>query len=91
MEEAYRSERGLEEFSAAREQFESLVNQLHSDEVTLMEHGDIEAIVERDGTELLRRLVQGHLDWRANREVRRAEVIGATQPNCAVCGWPANS
>jgi len=77
VEEEYRSERGLEEFFAAREQFEMLVNQMHSPEAALLEHGDIEAIVHRDGTELLRRLLQGHLDWRANREVRRSEVIGA--------------
>jgi len=77
VEEGYRSEYGLEEFSAAREQFEAIVRQLHSPEVALLEHGDIEAIVHRDGMELLRRLFQGHLDWRANQEMRRSEIIGA--------------
>jgi hypothetical protein len=77
VQEGYRSECELEEFFTAREQFEAIVSQLHSAEATLLEHGDIEAIVHRDGMELLRRLVQGHLDWRANHEMRRSEVIGA--------------
>jgi hypothetical protein len=77
VQEGYRSECGLEEFSAAREQFEAVVRQLHSPGAALLEHGDIEAIVHRDGTELLRRLLQGHLDWRSNREGRRSEIIGA--------------
>jgi hypothetical protein len=75
--EEYRGEGGLEEFFAAREQFEMLVNQLHSGGAASLAHGDIEAIVHREGTELLRRLFQAHLDWRANQEARRAEVIGA--------------
>jgi len=62
VEEEYRSEGGLEEFFAAREQFEAMVSQLRSAEAAILEHGDIEAIVDRDGTELLRRLVQAHLD-----------------------------
>jgi hypothetical protein len=77
VEEEYRSEGGLDEFFAAREQFEAIVSQLHSAEAAILEHGDIEAIVHRDGTELLRRLVQAHLDWRANHEEKRPEIIGA--------------
>src|SRR5712691_1162517 len=77
VEEEYRSEGGLEEFFAAREQFEAMVSQLRSAEAAILEHGDIEAIVDRDGTELLRRLVQAHLDWRANHELKRSEIIGA--------------
>ena len=77
MKEEYRSESGLEEFFAAREQFEAIVSQLHSAEAAILEHGDIEAIVHRDGMELLRRLLQGHLEWRANHEGRRSGIIGA--------------
>lgn len=77
MEREYRSECGLEEFSAAREQFEWLVSQIHSPEAALLEHGDIEAIIHRDGMELLRRLLQAYLHWRANQEVRRPKIMGA--------------
>ena len=77
MEEAYRSEDELEEFSAAREQFEWLIRQMHSPEAALLEHGDIEGIIHRDGMELLRRLLQAHLDWRANHEAKRSRIMGA--------------
>jgi len=77
VEKGYRSEGELEEFFAVREQFEAIVSRLQSAEAAILEHGDIEATVHQDGTELLRRLVQAHLDWRANQEVRRSEIIGA--------------
>ncbi|MGH8472668.1 MAG: ISKra4 family transposase [Gammaproteobacteria bacterium] len=42
-----------------------------------MEHGEVEATIAREGTELLRGLLQGHLDLRAKAEARRVEVSGA--------------
>jgi hypothetical protein len=76
MQPAYTIIRGLEEFTAAREQFVALVNQLQSNQVLRMEHGEVEELISREGTELLRRLLQGHLDRRAAQETKREEVKG---------------
>jgi hypothetical protein len=67
----------LEEFAAAREQFNFLVSRLQSAEMSRMEHGEVEVTIAQEGTELLRRLLQGHLDRRAKTEERRLEVAGA--------------
>ncbi|MCI0438787.1 MAG: ISKra4 family transposase [Chloroflexi bacterium] len=77
MAEAYTVIRSLEEFSAAREQFNALVSRLRSEEMSRMEHGEVEATIAHEGNELLRRLLQGHLDLRAKAEERRVEVVGA--------------
>ncbi|MGH8526551.1 MAG: ISKra4 family transposase, partial [Gammaproteobacteria bacterium] len=76
MPEAYTVIRSLEEFSAAREQFNYLIGRLQSEEMSRMEHGEVEATIAREGTELLRGLLQGHLDLRAKAEARRVEVSG---------------
>lgn len=54
MRRAYTFRRSLEEFAAAREQFNSLVNRLQSEETAWMEHGEVEALVATEGMELLR-------------------------------------
>jgi hypothetical protein len=77
MQPAYTLIRGLEEFTAAREQFAALVNQLQSNQVLRMEHGEVEDLITHEGTELLRRLLQGHLDLRTVKETRREEVKGS--------------
>jgi hypothetical protein len=76
MQPAYTIIRGLEEFTAAREQFVALVNQLQSNQVLRMEHGEVEELISHEGTELLRRLLQGHLDRRAAQETKREGVTG---------------
>lgn len=76
MQPAYTLIRGLEEFTAAREQFGSLVNQLQSNQVLRMEHGEVEELITHEGTELLRRLLQGHVDLRTVKETKREEVKG---------------
>ena len=77
MQPAYTLIRGLEEFTAAREQFAALVNQLQSNQVLRMEHGEVEELITHEGTELLRRLLQGHLDLRTVKETKREEVKGS--------------
>lgn len=77
MAEAHTVIRSLEEFSAAREQFNVIVSRLRSEEMSRMEHGDVEAMIAHAGNELLRRLLQGHMDLRAKAEERRVEVAGA--------------
>jgi hypothetical protein len=77
MKQAYLIKQGVEEFAPAREQFAVIVAQLQSAAVLGMEHGEVERLVWREGTELLRRLLQAHFDLRTGREKREAGMRGA--------------
>lgn len=74
---AYLIHRGLDEFSAAREQFGSLSEALQSKQSLESEHGEIEELIWQEGKELLRRLLQGHLDRRSALEPKREAVVGS--------------
>lgn len=63
-------------FSAAYEKFEDLVVQLKSKEAWEMTHSELESLIWRDGFEVLRLLLQAHLDLRAEVEPR-SEPEGA--------------
>jgi hypothetical protein len=63
-------------FVSACEQFESLVTRLDGEETRRMTHAAVERLLQTDGTELLRRLFQGHLDARGLGEVA-ARVDGS--------------
>jgi hypothetical protein len=77
MKQAYIISRGTEEFASAREQFALIVDRLQSAAVLSMEHGEVEGLISREGTELMRRLLQGHLDVRTAAETRERGVRGA--------------
>jgi hypothetical protein len=77
MRQAYMISRGAEEFTAAREQFAVMIDRLQLAASLGMEHGEVEGLISREGTELMRRLLQGHLDVRAAAETREAGVRGA--------------
>ncbi len=62
---AYLNTNELSFFSDAQEQLEQLINQLQSEYYAESEHGDIEKYINKDGQELLRRLLQGWLDLKA--------------------------
>jgi len=62
-------------FSAPRCQFEGLTSFLESEECLAVEHAELESAIETRGRELLRQMVQDHLDLRALREVRRSAVV----------------
>jgi hypothetical protein len=89
MKHVYLTSRSLDEFSAAREQFSQLIQALQSEQNLEREHGEIEALIWQDGQELLRRMLQEHLDWRAAREPKRAHVIGGDGVRRTHCrsGW----
>ena len=57
-------------FGAGRETFESVVGFLDGAEAAAMEHAELEAELDTRGRELMRRLLQDHLDLRAGREQR---------------------
>ena len=77
MQQAYTGSDSLEAFAAAQEQFQALLRQLGSEASAGLAHGDIERLIETEGTELLRRLLQGHLDLRALVEPELEAVVGS--------------
>jgi hypothetical protein len=65
-----------EAFRLARDQFETMIYQLHGDPTAYMEHDQVEALIRKLGTELMRLLFQGHLYVRSKREERMESVEG---------------
>src|SRR6266508_1509012 len=63
--------------ASSREQFESLVSFLDGSEAAGLSHAQLEERLDRDGRELLRRLLDDHLELRAVREEWLEEVVGA--------------
>jgi hypothetical protein len=63
-------------FAASREQFESLVGFLDGSDAAGLSHAELEERLDRDGRELLRRLLADHLALRAIREQRLEQVVG---------------
>jgi len=56
---------GADAYASAHEHFEHLITQLHSPEVHQLTHSELEALLEVEGRELLRRLFQAHVDERS--------------------------
>lgn len=75
--EAYNIIEEAGQFSLSKQRFETLVRRLTSDEVSQMDHSDLENLVDRDGREILRQLYQDHLDLRASREEKLAGIQGS--------------
>jgi len=63
-------------FASSREQFESLIGFLDETDAAGLSHAELEERLDRDGRELLRRLLADHLALRAVREQRLEHVIG---------------
>jgi hypothetical protein len=64
-------------FDGSRDRFEQVVSWLGGEESAGCTHAELEARLQVDGRELLRQLLQDHLDVRAQRETRLTEVVGA--------------
>ena len=60
----------------SREQFESLLGFLDGTDAAGLSHSELEDRLDRDGRELLRRLLDDHLALRALREQRLEQVTG---------------
>ena len=67
----------IEHYADALAQFEHLLGRLIGEEAQRATHGELEAMVQAEGSELLRRLIQGHLDQRGHEEPMRERVLGA--------------
>lgn len=78
MKQTYNIDDGFDElFVVADNLYANLKRALVSAEMRMLEHGDIEEQVARDGLAILRQLVQVHFDVRAKEEVRRESVTGS--------------
>lgn len=60
----------LDAFAASRTRFEGLVGSLRSDETSVFTHSELENHLQTHGHDLVRQLIQDHLDLRAVREAR---------------------
>jgi hypothetical protein len=65
-------------FVAAEAVFSSLVSQLQSSDTARMTHSDLEQLLEREGRELMRQLLQAHLDQRT-QATAETPVVGANR------------
>jgi hypothetical protein len=66
----------IEHYVDAVGQFAHLLRRLCGEETRRITHGELEALVQEEGSELLRRLIQGHLDQRSSEEPTRERVVG---------------
>jgi hypothetical protein len=64
-------------YAPAREQLETLIDQLRSPEANELDHGGAEELIWSGGQELLRRLMQGYFDQRREQETVKMRVVGA--------------
>ena len=64
----------LEAFRASHQQFAKMVGQMQSESATRMSHAELEDLLTREGHELLRRMMQDHLELRTTRE-QRVEIV----------------
>lgn len=76
MKQAYTSVGGIEEFQAAREQFAKSMEHLQSAQALGQQHEEVEQWLWAEGMELLRRMFQAHLDYRALKEGKREGLKG---------------
>jgi hypothetical protein len=66
---------GRQAFAASQERFDRLVSWLEGNQAAGLTHGELETLLQADGRELLRQLLQEHLDLRAVREARLPAVV----------------
>jgi hypothetical protein len=71
------TEDDLSAFSRSRACFEVLVEWTRGEEAAEFAHDELETQLQVRGRDLLRKLLQDHLDLRAQREVRLDKVVGA--------------
>ncbi|MGH7743526.1 MAG: ISKra4 family transposase [Steroidobacteraceae bacterium] len=75
--ESYRNLEVLEEYQPARRELERLIGELVELERSFEEHGEIERHLSERGPEVMRLLLQGHLNRLWQAEEVREDVVGA--------------
>jgi hypothetical protein len=68
---AYLDSNDFSFFSGAQEEFNLLIKQLKSEHKAESEHGDIESFINKKGHEVMRQLLQGWLDLKADKEEKK--------------------
>jgi hypothetical protein len=63
-------------YADAYDQFVHLVGELNAPDSQQLTHGEVETLIHCEGMELLRHLIQGHLDQRSAAESPRKQVVG---------------
>ena len=63
-------------YADAYDQFVRLVGELNAPDSQQLTHGEVETLIHCEGMELLRHLIQGHLDQRSAAESLREQVVG---------------
>jgi hypothetical protein len=77
---------GLNEaFRSASDQFQAMLDQLCSNATAQMEHDQVETLIKQEGTELMRLLLQGHLNERCKDEQQKEVVQGGDGVDRARC------
>ena len=66
---------GVEAFAASRGRFETMVSFLQAEQAGALKHAELETRLDTQGRELLRQLLQDHLDLRAERKQRLPVVL----------------
>jgi hypothetical protein len=74
--ESYRNLEVLEEYQPARRELERVIGELAEIERTFGEHGEIERQIAQRGQEVMRLLLQGHLNRLWQAEESREDVVG---------------
>ena len=64
----------MEAFNSSRQQFTKMVGQMQSESIAKMSHAEIEDLLTQEGHELMRRMMQDHLELRTTRE-KRVEIV----------------
>ncbi len=70
-------------FSTSRTMFGKIVDVMNDDENLSLSHGELEELLDVQGRDLIRQLLQDHLELRASREVRLevADAEGVPRPS----------
>ncbi len=68
---AYLKSNDFSFFSGSQEQLERLIKQLQCEDREESEHGDTENFINKEGHEIMRRLLQGWLVMKADNEEKR--------------------
>lgn len=74
MNEAYRIEANFSFFSEAQQYLVQIINQLLSEGADQSQHGQIEELIRIEGNKVLKLLLQGYLNMKADNEVTQGNV-----------------
>lgn len=74
--QAYTNTTAHDQFSDARKQFGSMLEYLQGELAGQLDHGTVEAYLDKEGNKLMQQLLQSHIHLRSLREERKDSVVG---------------